>query len=357
MTTDAITLADVLDRLTENDIGHELVHCGEDAVVVVSQAGGRLYGPFFAGGPSATWLPEAFAEPQEFAALLRSGRWNLGGQRYWIGPELQYIVTDRQDYWGTFDVPPRMDPGVYSLSRVDEVVSLEASGEFTAYNLATGTNQLQWRKQIRALPHPLRHVAGVEQETADVRFAGYVVELTLTQPEPGLMAESWDLVQVHTPGTVMIPATPAAQVTDYYEPAGPLVQSCAGGVRVTLTGCDKFKIGVKAPHTFGRMALHQPLDDSSSRLIVRQVSVDPSSDYPEEPDFAPGESGDALHVYSDEGPLGGFGEMEARGRSIGSGHGRASVSDDILTWVFEGPNDQIDYLVQHLLGDFSEAPQ
>lgn len=60
--------------------------------------------------------------------------------------------------------------------------------------------------------------------------------------------------------------------------------------------------------------------------------------------------GDSLHIYNDDGGLGGFGEVEARGRTTGYGTERTTSTDEFASWWFFGPSPLIDDVAGHLLG-------
>ena len=93
--------------------------------------------------------------------LVAARDWNIGGDRIWIAPEIQYNCHDRTDFWGTLDLPQQMDPGDYTLEqlggdawRVAQEVSLEA------YNLNTGSKILH---VAACLPPGARPAAQTQQ--------------------------------------------------------------------------------------------------------------------------------------------------------------------------------------------------
>ncbi|MGB4779844.1 hypothetical protein [Microbacterium sp.] len=337
-----------LARLAEASIPHRRIDLGGGLSVIAAARGARVFGPFVDGGASLNWMPAEFLDPDAFAALCASDAWNLGGDRLWLGPEVQYIIEDRADYWGTFVVPHAMDPGDYSAEETATGIRFSTSAELVARNTQDGVLSLRWSASVRPKPEPLRALRTAATLLSGVRSGGYGVTVELDSASPGLLVESWYLEQVNTPGRVLVPATPSAEVTDYYEPAGRLLEHVAGGVEATLAGQARYKVGFAAPNVFGRMGYRRTLPEGEDLLIVRHVTQDPSAEYPEEPDFAPGLRGDSLHIYSDPGGLGGFGELEARGTTIGArdSHG----ADEFSTWVYVGDAVSLDRISMILLG-------
>jgi hypothetical protein len=353
-----VDLAAVEGRLTAAGVPFERIAVGADAVVVVSSYGGRVYGPFFGGGPCENWLPDAFGSDPAFAALLDSGAWNVGGDRLWVGPEIAYMIPDRTDYWGSYTMPPSLDPGAHALSRAGDEATLHRTVELESSTAPTGPVRIDLRLRIRPAAHPLRHLRGDAAPVAGVEYAGYTTEVRLGLDSGGEHeAESWVLNQVRGGGTALVAASPGVQVTDYYEPVGGLLRAVTGGVAVELTGADRFKIGFAAPHVTGRVGhLHRADDDPEGDVVlfVRSSPVDPSAEYSEEPDPSPGVRGDALHLYDDDGGLGGFAEIEARGTPV-LGPRPDPVTDRFTSWWFRGPVADVARIAQQLLGIPEEA--
>lgn len=343
------TYRDVVERLNEQDIAHREVQLADGSIVVVSAYGGRIYGPFrSADAESEAWLPEAFADREAFAALVASGFWNVGGERLWIGPEIAYMIVDRDDYWGSYTMPVAIDPAVHEFTGVQARMS--RSGTVLARHLASGEVRVDVDIEVLPAPSPLRHLSDAAPARA-ARCAGYTERVALTQD--GLLdapVESWNLVQVRGGGRAIIPAVPRVEVTDYYEPVGHFLRRHPTAVTAEMTGAHRYKIGFKAPHVHGRAGHLRRTGEHEYVLLVRQFANDPAAPYSEEPDFAPGVLGDSIHIYNDDGGLGGFGEVEARGRTTGYGTGRTTSVDEFTSWWFFGTREQIDDVAGHLLG-------
>lgn len=346
-----VDLAGVRARLLAAGVPCEVLAVGPAAHVVVSSWGGRVYGPFFEEGPAEGWLPAAFDDDASFRALVASGDWNVGGDRTWIGPEIAYMIRDRSDYWGSYVMPPSLDPGRHVLSRSGDEVVLDRAVELDSATPPVGAARVDLQLRVRPAAHPFRHLRGASAPAVgDLRFGGYVTEVQLALASEGAQeAESWVLAQVRGGGTAFVAAVPDAQVTDYYEPVGDALHRVDGGVAVELTGDRRFKIGLAAPHVTGRLGHVRALSGGEAVLFVRSSPVDASAEYSEEPDPSPGVRGDALHLYDDDGGLGGFAEVEARGTPV-TGPRPRPVTDRFVSWWFRGPADQVALAAQHLLG-------
>jgi hypothetical protein len=342
--------ATVLARLAEHSIPAHILDLQGGARLVVSALGGRVYGPFFDDGIAENWLPGAFGDAASFAELVRSGTWNVGGDRWWVGPEIAYMIPDRADYWGSYTMPPDVDPGFPSLRVDGEAVTLDREMALTAFTEPRGTVTLTLTQEIRPEPSPLRHLRGVDLGTT-TRYAGYS-QLVTTRRTGGdaLLVESWNLAQVRTPGEAIIPTTVSpAQVTDYYEPVAEHLSQKDRGAVVHLSGHDRFKIGFAAPHTTGRVGFVRADGEGIVHLVIRCAAVDPSAEYAEEPDFDD-VRGDPLHLYDDDGGLGGFAELESRGRTFGGANSESESVDRVTTWWFVGPAGEINVISRTLLG-------
>lgn len=349
-----ITYQQVVARLEENDLPFGQLALQHDVTIILSQRGGRIFGPFLSKeSESIFWTNDAFAELDTFRAFLGSGSWNIGGDRMWIAPEIQYHVPDRSDFWGSVFWPEQVDPGTYSLEQpkpgqwcLSQDMTLEA------FNLASGQKALHLERLIRQVEDPLRNVTGYPDLVDGVLFAGYEQVVTLSEAKrDDIVSEAWSLTQLNPGGVLVIPASPRVEYTDYYEPIdGDLQVIYPGHVRLKITGDRQYKVGYKAAHVFGRLAYYNHLDDGQAYLIVRCFFNNPSAPYTEEPDHAPGCRGHSIHVYNDNGNAGGFGELECNAQTIGGETGRSSSTDQLVLWLYVGAPDKVKEIGLHLLG-------
>ena len=322
--------------------------------VIISQHGGRIFGPFLSkDSESIFWTSDAFARPDTFKEFLSSGSWNIGGDRIWIAPEIQYHVPDRSDFWGSVFWPEQVDPGQYVLGEPEPGRwCLTQDMTLQAYNLASGQKELHLERQIRQVEDPLRNVGGYPELIDGVLFAAYEQAVTLSErKQDDIVSEAWSLTQLNPGGVLVIPASPRVEYTDYYEPVDESLQTIhQDHVRLQITGNRQYKVGYKSAHVFGRLAYYNHLDDDQAYLIVRNFFNNPSVPYAEEPDHSPGCRGHSIHVYNDDGNAGGFGELECNLQTIGGDTGRSSSRDQLVLWLYVGALDRIKEIGLHLLG-------
>jgi hypothetical protein len=353
-----ITERQITARLTENNIPFAVIELQNSASIVISQYGGRIFGPFLPpdiipSGESLSWTNGAFGQPDSFQAFLTSGDWNLGGDRIWIAPEIQYNVHDRTDYWNTYNLPAQVDPGRYALDqmrpgqwRLVQDLTLEA------YNLGTGTKELHLERSIHKILDPLRYLSNYQNLMDGVLFAGYEQVLSISESKlDDLMTEVWDVLQLNPGGLLLIPATRRVAYTDHYAPIDESLQTLyPDHVRLRITGDRQYKVGYKAANVFGRMGYYNQVEGGPAYLIVRNFFNNPSMTYAEEPADVPGARGHSIHVYNDDGNFGGFGEMECNGQTIGGETNRSSSIDQLVIWLYVGAQDRLKEIGLQLLG-------
>ncbi len=348
-----ITYKQIINHLEEQAIPYGTLPLQNNVSLLISQRGGRVFGPFLTpDSESLFWMTPAFASAEDFGAFVAAGEWNLGGERVWIAPEIQYGVRDRADFWNSLSLPPQMDPGNWTLAQDGEAWTLSQFLTLDAYNLARGQKTLHVERRIYPAADPLRGLHNHSQLLDGVTFAGYAQTVTLSETQTdAIMSESWDLVQLNPGGELLIPATPGVGYSDYFEPIDAVYQTIdAHGVRLRITGDRRYKVGYKAAHIFGRLGYVNALDDERAYLMVRNFFNNPSAPYVEEPAACAGCRGHSVHVYNDGGKFGGFGELECNGQTVGGETGRASSTDTFVLWLYVGSWENITDITQHLLG-------
>jgi hypothetical protein len=344
----------IIQRLEENGIAYGVLALENGATILITQRGGRVFGPFLAkNSASLYWVNPAFADPGAFKATLASGEWNLGGERVWIAPEVQFNVRDRTDFWNTLHFPPAMDPGTYRLEQVAAGAwRLSQDLALQAYNLADGIKTLHLENVIRPVQNPLRNTDRFAEIMDGIIYTGYEQVLTLRENRAdGIVSEVWNLLQLNPGGVMVVPASPRVEYSDYFEPVDAAHQVItANHVRLRITGEQRFKVGYKAAYLTGRLAYFNRLDAGRSYLLVRNFFNNPSAGYAEEPAGRPGRSGHSVHVYNDGGGFGGFGELECMGQTIGGSTGRVASTDQMVLWLYVGDPVKLREIAVHLVG-------
>jgi hypothetical protein len=358
------TFDELTRALDAHQLSYAVMRLDGDLRLVVTERGGRLMGPFLPDGMSMTWINPLFRDAPALGEFLRSGDWNMGGDRIWIAPEVQYLATDRTNFNETCVIPPAMDPGAWELSgpTSDDGWELRQRAVLEAYSLARGTKTLDVERVVARAANPLRALRTFSALMERVDFAGWRQSVAMAEAETDdIVSETWIVLQVRPGGRILVPCTPRAEVTEiggYRNPvpmAGRTVRD--GALRIAVTGDRQWKIGVRAAHVLGRMGYLRDLEGGRTLLLVRSFGVDPSGLYSEESFDQPGNNGNAVHIYHDDGELGGFGEMECSAPAIGGPTGRSRCLDSFVTWLFLGPPAAVREIGLHLIGvDTALAP-
>lgn len=344
----------LINSLDSNQQAYSTLEWESGMRLVVTRHGGRLMGPFpDESSTSLTWLPAEWDSADAAKSMIDSNAWNLGGERIWIAPEVQYNISDRANFWGTHNVPPAMDPGDYSLTETASgSLQLSQSITMTAYNLAEGEKLLDLTRIVQKAANPLRTLHNYEALSADVKYAGYQQIITLDDRNPDeIISETWDLVQMNPDGQLIIPASPGIEWAEYAATVPKAAKTVENNhIRLPINGQDQFKVGYKSAYLTGRLGYLNQLDDDNYYLTVRSFFNNPSAYYSEEPPDKVGDNGYSVHIYNDDGGFGGFGELECNGQAIGGATNRSSSTDTLIMWVYIGALEKLKPISEILLG-------
>lgn len=293
---------------------------------------------------SAVWVsPEA----------LKQDTWNIGGERTWISPELDYF----RDESGVYRVPPQLDPGTYSMSllkedgvvRSEQICSLPRHSDGIRVDI-----HLEHTYQLIANPFDMDS-SFADTELSRVPYIGYQRTIKLAwqskQPSDALPALNlWSILQVPSGGTVLVPV---------YGDGRPLVMSSQSSppetevrghyTKFSFSGPSRFKLSFHSLQSTGRFGYFRRIDRNTCCLTVRQFQVNPSGLYPDYPAHQPNYAGSCMQFFYDGGQMGGYGELE---------HHTPSQSDNTVTrtydqsrlYYFVGDYEQITSIAYHLLG-------
>lgn len=337
----------VLSSLERNHIRFELVELGNGAKIIVTQYGGRVLGPFAEDGTSLCWINPCIGEQDQFLEFLRQRQWDLGGDRLWLAPEIQYNIPDPADFFGSELVSGELDPGNYEISRIPGG-NIEMQQEMTlpVYGQSVRQKTLYIKRTIRLASSPFLHAEGPK-----VACFGYEQEFFLEEASnDGIKSEVWNILQGKPGGYVYIPTTAQVKYTDYYQSLQPGYQEIHPTyVKLKVDAESHFKIGYKALYTTGRSA-YLGRCEQSDFLMVRSFFNDPAGQYVKSPPWDAGETGHALHIYNDDGRNGRFFEHESSGLPIGGDTGRGMSLDRISTWYFMGNTKELHKTAKLLLG-------
>lgn len=335
-------------------VNFEELEIGQEQSILITQHGGHILGPFSEQFPEGLfWIPDSIQDKNRYKELIDRKIWNIGGDRVWIAPEIQFNIRDRKHYRESLDTPKTIDPGSFSLTREQDTIHLSQELDLTSYNTVTGTMHICFRRSIQKALNPLQKLPNYAELMKKMTYCGYEQILDLSgSSEQDIFAESWDLLQVRTKGTLYIPMYTPLRGTDHYAPTGQHETLTDHGVLLRLTGDSQYKIAYKSAVLTGRFGYLMDSNTENSVLIVQNYPNNPSAMYSEEPphpDYA-GDTGYSIHIYNDDGKSGGFAEMECNMQTIGKPTGISRSIDRLTTWIFSGPKVQLKEVSQFLLG-------
>ena len=110
------------------DVGHatHVLRHSDGFSLLVLPYGGRILGLYATDdSDNYLWTNPDLETATTARDLLHSSEWvNLGGDRTWVGPEVDSFIGDLSDAWGTYRVPPGIDPGRYKVTQASGSISI-----------------------------------------------------------------------------------------------------------------------------------------------------------------------------------------------------------------------------------------
>lgn len=324
--------------------------------VVCLERGARVIGLYTdARADNALWLNKSLLETFMDNAGIGQKDWNIGGDRTWISPELEYFVSDLRHFWTTYEVPASLDPGSYTKSHVDR-----SNDQVTSYVQQFSLHAYRHRDQpdfsitktISLIPDPVDRTGEME-DMESYSYIGYQSDtaLAIEKSNGPLPASLWQLMQVPAGGRVIIATIDQAVVHDFFEPVDlPRLVLSEKAVYYTLDARQQQKISIKASHLQGRVGYEYAAADNEAYLLVRQFQVQPDGDYRDASLSEPDDRGHCLQCYNDDGALGHFGEIEYHTPVMDSENGINRLDDVSQVWCYRGSMSTLERIRKHLLG-------
>lgn len=347
-----MNMRDILDVFEYCGMRCEVLTVGDGWQVIVSEHGGHVFGPFSDSCPEGIfWIPEAIRDREKYRELIDKKIWNIGGDRVWIAPEIEFNISDRSRFRETLNTPKTIDPGSYHMWRHGDRIHLGMELDLKSYNTVTGEMHVDFHRMIHMAPDPLRHLPTYEELTHGLSYCGIeeVIDLRVSSRED-ILAESWDLLQIRPKGELFIPMYAPLKGTDHYEPAGDHERIVKGGISLRITGDSRYKIAYRSAVMTGRFGYMADSDTDSTVLIIICYPNNPSALYSEEPPLIEGDTGYSIHVYNDDGNSGGFAEMECNLLTVGNPAGIHHATDRLTKWIYTGKKDRLREVARTLLG-------
>lgn len=264
---------------------------------------------------------------------VRPAGWNVGGDRLWLGREIDWFWTP-----GSLSEPQRyvvqesLDPGSWNVLRADEqVCTIEQSTTVRNWRTDELSTFLIKRTFQRA---PLGK---------DVTFGndGLAYEtrqtLEILSGPPGQQVGFWSLIQVPLGGVARV-ACREGRWRSYFDGFVPehTLSRTAEALEFSIRDNQKFKVGLGPGDVIGPI-IYTRLCPQFQLTIRRTIAIQPLLPYVDVPRTAVGTEGDAVQIYGDGGKLGHFGELEHHSPAVAQGDG-GRLTESYLTEVFAEAN-------------------
>ncbi|HUS95445.1 MAG TPA: hypothetical protein VMX97_01760 [Hyphomicrobiaceae bacterium] len=294
--------------------------------------------------------PELTAAESAKAYFARCGWRNLGGDRTWLAPETDLFIGDLKRVAETYAVQSALDPGQWKLGVASAAeVSLvnETRVRLHRQNRDVG---VRLAKTYSVAPNPLRDVAGLQ-------YAGYTLATTLeVEPQPGVPTRLgiWNLLQLPSPGTMLIPTrAPARPHVVFGALAADELTVTPGLVRWNMVppGGDA-KISLKPQPLTGLVGYRRASDTPGMQdLVARVFSVGNERDYVDALWESPHEAGWAFQACCVRSGAECFNELEYHAPAVAARSGEAVIRDESRVWAFRGPKEAVAMAARQLLGN------
>lgn len=346
-----VTYNCVIQRLNESNVPHTTINLGQNWKIVVSQYGGRVFGPFNGdNGESLLWMSDVWHSRETFKEFIESRSWNIGGDRFWIEPELPFYAEKREDFFNTYIVQGTIDPGNYVMTENNNVVTLEQDVAAKTFELPTEDRSFRMRRTIQGVCNPFAQKAKELGICGCFGFAQTVEIEDLDDASPTYL-EAWLLSQINPCGEMIVPFTGnKTDFLNYYEPIPEdMIRREGNKLFIKVTGDIRYKLGFNALNTTGRSAYIGSFTDGTAYLFVRNFYNNPSSVYCGAPYSAPEVYGHPLYLYNDPGSQGGFAEFENCGTTIGGDTKLRKSLDKVYYYFFTGKREELLNLANEIL--------
>jgi hypothetical protein len=291
---------------------------GQRAEILVSERGGRVYGPFLDGEDTLGWAPDAAA----LGATLAEGAWNIGGERIWLAPEGLFNYADPARLLETYRVDAAFDPGQWRLHPAMRGLRLDLAAEVALTN-GRGSVAVDVSRDIQPLP---------ERTEGGVAIVGYRQRIELQQISgPPLPLVPWLIRQVQPVGMAFLEAVDDARAQPVFgDPPRAALVAKGGWWRVPFQGPGFFKTAHHcAAVGGGRIGFLKP--GSSAVAILYNPVTAGIGDYPESLPQDAEATGQFASLFYDEGRFGAYGEVELYGHRAPDGMGRLDLDTLLLT--------------------------
>ncbi|WP_256756861.1 DUF6786 family protein [Cohnella sp. WQ 127256] len=255
------------------------------------------------------------------SALGTNDKWNLGGDRTWMSPELEYFI----DGSGNYHFPAQLDPGSWKLTQTSPSQAIASMSCELQHSSSSKNVELELEKHFTLLSNPFpMNLSTSITDCSNLSYIGYETRthMTLTPANlnsihtdssfsPSGYCNLWSIMQVPPGGNILAPTFGSVRPMTMFSQTEHIDMTLLpNGLQLPCKGQSSFKLSIDALSSTGRFGYLRQINDKKSSLIVRQFSVNPTGIYPDYPPNLPNHLGSCMQFYFDGGQLGHFAELE-----------------------------------------------
>ena len=300
--------------------------------VVVTNIGQRILGPFNSKNESEfLWINNVMNNTEMLKSYQKDGQWNIGGDRLWVAPEVQYNCSDRKRFWETLFISKDIEPGNFNLKETENSILLKGEMQLEAFNLASNLQKLTIETKITICDRPKI------LKNFDVNFCGYSINAVMSiKGKSSAYSSIWNLAQILPQGRLFIEVNQKPSIVDYFNNAQNInIEFNKHYSILPITGRKMYKLGFKAKEVTGTMIYFNQNPDNCS-IVIKNYSNNPDGFYPDEPPNQLSENGCSIYVYNNDGISGEFAEMECFSPVCGSKLGLEMTKLEVDTMFIKG---------------------
>lgn len=349
-----MTAMDLIDALEHLRWEHYIIHSGASTIVTLTR-GARILGLFpDQDAQNLLWINPRLTGAGRAKPDYWEGEhgWNIGGDRTWISPELEYNVGDPKEPFGSYVVQRALDPGNYHTESVSrERIQLQQIATLFAHRSRREVH-VQVTKTIHPTIDPVAN-SDLPDPPRAYAFGGYetLISVSVLKSSPRIPVAVWNLLQVPAVGHVIVPTYGAGKAHVFFgNLAEPIAYTESGCLQVPLGRGSRTKVSIKAAHVVGRIGHVRHDHYGRSSMVIRQFSVFAGGSYGDVWADNPEDQGHCVQCYDDGGVLGAFGELEYHSPLLRC-PGSDTLIDQSQVWAYSGSHEIIAWLGNLLLGE------
>lgn len=288
----------------------------DDTVITLCPRRGRIF-QVEVEGSKAIWTNPSYQDD-----------WNIGGDRMWIAPEVDwYWTTLKKVDFQQYKIPEEVDPGNWEVAKTEDGYCRVRQDISMKNNNRDSSIRFELTRSFTAvqtgqMPYFRKHTA---YQTDN--------ELCIRGGTDGQKVGLWSILQVPAGGKMYTRCYGQTPFRCYFGTiTDNLWRKENDLLQLDITANQQYKIGIAPDSINGTVAYARKVSDEYL-VICRKFFPQPWRTYCDVPILDLKSQGDAIQVYNDDGEYGQFGEMEYHSPSLQVGTGNDRIMDSNLTIV------------------------